>query len=123
MLGAIALLLLCQLAGEIIHRFAGLPLPGPVIGMMILIGWLALLRKERSSLEAVSGWLTAHLAIMFVPSAVGLINQGAILKEYGAGLVVAVTVSTFLTMIVTVLVFRWAMRFVKEDAEGEAGHG
>lgn len=119
MLGAIALLLICQLAGEVIHRFAGVPLPGPVIGMMLLIGWLAIIRKERPGLEAVSGWLTAHLAIMFVPSAVGLINQGAILREYGAGLLVAVTASTFLTMIVTVLVFRWAMRFVKAE-EGEA---
>lgn len=119
MLGAIALLLICQLAGEVIHRFVGVPLPGPVIGMILLIGWLALIRKERPGLEAVSGWLTAHLAIMFVPSAVGLINQGAILREYGAGLLVAVTVSTFLTMIVTVLVFRWAMRFVKAE-EGEA---
>lgn len=119
MLGAIALLLICQLAGEVIHRFAGVPLPGPVIGMMLLIGWLALIRKERPGLDAVSGWLTAHLAIMFVPSAVGLINQGAILREYGGGLLVAVTASTFLTMIVTVLVFRWAMRFVKAE-EGEA---
>lgn len=121
MLGAIALLLSCQLAGEIIHRVAGVPLPAPVIGMLLLIGWLALYRKERPGLEAVSAWLAAHLAIMFVPSAVGLINQGEILKQYGAGLLIAVTVSTFLTMIVTVLVFRWAMRFVKDEKHGGGG--
>lgn len=119
MLGAIALLLVCQLAGELIHRFAGLPLPAPVIGMMLLIVWLAAVRKERPGLEAVSGWLAAHLSIMFVPSAVGLINQGDILKAHGIGLVVAVTLSTFLTMIVTVLAFRWAMRFVKDDGPEE----
>lgn len=121
MLGAIALLLTCQLAGEIIHRVVGVPLPAPVIGMLLLIGWLALYRKERPGLEAVSAWLAAHLAIMFVPSAVGLIDQGEILKQYGAGLLIAVTVSTFLTMIVTVLVFRWAMRFVKDEKHGGGG--
>lgn len=120
MLGAIALLLICQLAGEAIHRVVGVPLPGPVIGMVLLIVWLGCVRRERPGLEAVSGWLAAHLSIMFVPSAVGLIDQGAILKEYGIGLLVAVTLSTFLTMIVTVLVFRWALRFAKDEA-GDAG--
>ena len=37
MIGAIALLLVCQLAGEIIHRLTGLPLPGSVIGMVLLL--------------------------------------------------------------------------------------
>ena len=110
MIGALALLFACQLAGETVHRLAGLPLPGSVIGMLLLIGWLALVRKERPTLDAVSGWLTAHLSIMFVPSAVGLIEQGPALSRYGVGLAVATAVSTVLTMVVTVLVFRWAAR-------------
>jgi len=110
MIGALALLLVCQLAGEALHRLAGAPLPGSVIGMLLLIGWLAALRKERPALEAVSAWLTAHLSIMFVPAAVGLIEQGPALSRYGIGLVVATAVSTVLTMAVTALVFRWAAR-------------
>ncbi len=120
MVGAIALLFVCQLAGEIIHRLTGLPLPGAVIGMMLLVGWLALVRRERPTLEAVSGWLTAHLSIMFVPAAVGLIEEGEALKDYGLALVQAVTVSTLLTMVVTVLVFRLALRWSKSDEEAEA---
>ena len=120
MIGAIALLCACQMAGEVLHRLTGLPLPGPVIGMALLLGWLALVRKARPTLEAVSGWLTAHLSIMFVPSSVGLIEQGEALRRYGVGLVVAVAVSTFLTLSVSALVFRWAMRHVRPagaDAE------
>jgi len=117
MIGAIALLCACQLAGEIVHRLTGLPLPGPVIGMVLLVGWLALVRKERPTLDAVSAWLTAHLSIMFVPSAVGLIEQGPALARYGVGLVVATVASTILTMAVTVLVFRWALRRFGADAE------
>lgn len=110
MIGAIALLLTCQLLGEIIHRAAGLPLPGSVIGMLLLIGWLAAWRKQRPSLNAVTGWLTAHLAILFVPASVGVMEQGALLRRYGVALVLATSVSTIVTLVVTALVFAWAAR-------------
>ena len=116
MLRAIVLLLSCQLAGEMIHRSTGLALPGAVIGMVLLLGWLALVPRERPGLVAVSGWLTAHLAVMFVPAAVGLVDEGAVLSRYGPELVAATVVSTVLTLAVTALVFRWALvRFVPGD--------
>ena len=93
MIGAIALLLVCQLAGEVIHRLTGLPLPGSVIGMVLLLAWLAFVPRERLTLTQVTGWLTAHLSIMFVPAAVGLMEEGAILSRYGLSIVVAVVVS------------------------------
>lgn len=110
MIGAIASLLLCQLAGEIIHRACHLPLPGPVIGMVLLTIWLMLVQQVRPTLTVVTAWLTAHLAIMFVPAAVGLVEQGPALARYGVGLVVATAASTVLTMAVTVLVFTWAAK-------------
>ena len=125
MIGAIALLLVCQLAGEVIHRLTGLPLPGSVIGMVLLLAWLALVPRERLTLTQVTGWLTAHLSIMFVPAAVGLMEEGAILSRYGLGIVVAVAVSTLLTLAVTALVFRAvAGRDEPEpEAEPEMGEG
>ncbi|HUD30481.1 MAG TPA: CidA/LrgA family protein [Novosphingobium sp.] len=114
MLRAILLLLACQLGGEAIHRLTGLALPGAVIGMVLLLAWLALVPRERPTLAAVSGWLTAHLAVMFVPAAVGLIDEGAVLSRYGLALVAATVASTVLTLAVTALVFRWALRFVAD---------
>ena len=110
MLGAIALLLVCQLAGEAVHRFAGVPVPGSVIGMAFLLVWLATVRRERPSLEKVTAWLTAHLAIMFVPAAVGLMNEGPVLARHGLAIIVATVISTLLTLAVTALVFQWAVR-------------
>ena len=118
MIGAIALLLVCQLAGEVIHRLTGLPLPGSVIGMVLLLAWLALVPRERLTLTQVTGWLTAHLSIMFVPAGGGLLEAGAILSRYGLGIVVAVVVSTLLTLAVTALVFRAVAG--REEAEPEA---
>ena len=117
MIGAIALLLVCQLAGEAVHRLTGLPLPGSVIGMVLLLAWLALVPRERLTLTQVTGWLTAHLSIMFVPAAVGVMEEGAILSSYGLGIIVAVVVSTLLTLAVTALVFRAVAG--REDPNGE----
>jgi putative effector of murein hydrolase LrgA (UPF0299 family) len=119
MIGAIALLLVCQLAGEAVHRLTGLPLPGSVIGMVLLLGWLGLVPRERLTLTQVTGWLTAHLSIMFVPAAVGLMEEGAILSRYGLGIVVAVVVSTLLTLAVTALVFR-AVAGREPDSDAES---
>jgi len=120
MLRTIFLLIACQLLGEIVHRLTGLALPGSVIGMILLFAWLALVPRERPTLTVVTGWLTAHLAVMFVPAAVGLIDEGDVLKADGVGLVVATAISTFLTMAVTALVFRWALRrFGPVDTEAD----
>ena len=122
MLAAIALLMTCQLMGEVIHRVTGLPLPGSVIGLVLLLGWLALVPRERPTLKAVTAWLTAHLSIMFVPAAVGLIDEGEPLSRYGIGILAATAVSTLLTRVVTALVFRWAVtRFGPEDAGDKEG--
>ncbi|MCB8879730.1 CidA/LrgA family protein [Acidisoma cellulosilytica] len=116
MIDAIALLFVCLGVGECLHRVAGLPLPPSVIGLLVLLLWLAVMRRERPLLNTVSGWLTAHLSLMFVPAAVGLINQGPALARYGIGLVVATTVSTLLTMLVTVSVFRFVVKRVGSGA-------
>lgn len=119
MLRAIFLLLACQLAGETIHRLTGLALPGAVIGMVLLLAWLAAIPRESPVLTAVTGWLTAHLAVMFVPAAVGLIDEGEAMAAHGIGLVTATVASTVLTMVVTAVVFRWALRrFVPLDDTG-----
>ena len=117
MIDAIALLFVCLGLGECLHRVAGVPLPPSVIGLLALLVWLAAVRRERPVLQSVSGWLTAHLSLMFVPAAVGLINQGPALARYGIGLVVATTISTLLTMLVTVSVFRFV---VKRTGSGPA---
>ena len=119
MIGAIALLLVCQLAGEAVHRLTGLPLPGSVIGMVLLLAWLALVPRERLTLTQVTGWLTAHLSIMFVPAAVGVMEEGAILSRYGLGILVAVVVSTLLTLAVTALVFRAVAGRDEPEPDGE----
>lgn len=72
-LGYFTLLLLCQLAGEALAALFALPVPGPVIGMAILLLGLVATSGPSSHLEAVSGGLLAQLALLFVPAGVGVV--------------------------------------------------
>jgi holin-like protein len=114
MLRAFAILLVCQLAGEGITRALALPLPGPVLGLVILV--LLLFAVERrhlvssttvddTALGKVANGLLGVLGILFVPAGVGVIKNLALLREYGAALAAALVVSTLLTLTVTVWVF------------------
>jgi len=107
--GAIAVLFVFQLLGEVIHRLIGLPVPGAVIGMVLLVAWLAARPRAAPRLEPVSTWLTGHLSVMFVPAAVGVMEQGAVFARFGVALVLATAVSVVLTLVVTALVMRWAL--------------
>ena len=114
MLRAFAILLVCQLAGETMTRALGLPLPGPVLGLVILVMLLFAVERrhlvdsttvDETSLGKVANGLLAVLGILFVPAGVGVIQNLALLREYGAALAAALVVSTLLTLSVTVWVF------------------
>lgn len=121
MLGALVLLLGCQLAGEAVARAAGLPVPGPVLGMALLFGLLLLrgwLRPrdppaDRTALGAVAGVLLGNLSLLFVPAGTGVVQQGPILLRNGPGLLVALVVSTALTLAVTGWVFAAVARWLR----------
>ena len=109
LLTGLAWLLLCQSAGEALTRVAHLGLPGPVIGMLIL---LALLRWNvvREPVGAVADALLAHLSLLFVPVGVGVMTHMALISEYGLRLLLVLVLSTWIGLIVTALVLRATLR-------------
>lgn len=109
LLTGLAWLLLCQSMGEALTRLAHLGLPGPVIGMLILV---CLLRWKfvREPVGAVADALLAHLSLLFVPVGVGVMTHMALLSQYGLRLLVALVLSTWIGLIVTALVLRATLR-------------
>ena len=74
----------CQVAGELVVRVLGLPVPGPVVGMVLLFGVLSVRRPEPGSgvLRAADG-LLRHLQLFFVPAAVGvMVYAGTVRSEW-----------------------------------------
>lgn len=112
MIVSLTLILFCQLLGEVVARGFVWPLPGPVLGMLFLLVFLALRDSIRTkvpefgrALDGTGKGLLAHLSLLFIPASVGVIQRLDVLAEHGLGLAVALIVSTLVTLVVTVVTF------------------
>jgi putative effector of murein hydrolase LrgA (UPF0299 family) len=118
-LRGITWLLLLQSIGELISRGLHLPLPGPVVGMLLL---LVALRWPlvQESVGTVAAFLLQHLSLLFVPVGVGVMTHLDILGTYGARIAVVIVLSTWCSLAVTALVLRALLRDdpATEDVRG-----
>lgn len=112
MLNALTLLFLCQLAGEIVVRSLGITFPGPVLGMALLFGGLLAFGRSGQPLDEVADTLLRNLSLLFVPAAVGVVQQAGLIAANWLAIFAALGVSTVLTLVVTVYTFRAVSRRV-----------
>jgi holin-like protein len=126
MIVSLTIILLCQLLGEVVARGLGWPLPGPVLGMLFLLLFLSLRDRIRTkipefgrALDSTGKGLLAHLSLLFIPASVGVVQRLDVVAEYGVGLAVALVISTFVTLVVTVVAFVVVSRL--SGASMEAG--
>ena len=105
MIEAAILLLLCQLAGESIVRALDMPVPGPVLGGIVMFAFLALRRRVPDNLGRTSHDLLANFSLLFVPAGAGIILHVARLEAEALALIAALIGSTALTIAVAALVF------------------
>ena len=106
LLNYLTLILACQLAGEWLVTASGLPMPGPVIGMVLLFGFLVVRGRLASpgvpkDLAGVADGLLNHLSLLFVPAGVGVMAHFALLEADWIALSTAIIGSSVLTILVT----------------------
>jgi putative effector of murein hydrolase LrgA (UPF0299 family) len=124
MILSLTLILLAQLIGEALARAADLPVPGPLIGLALLLLFLVLRDAAPrlaprvlaaplvdGRLEATGKGLLANLSLMFVPAGAGIVGRLDVLAVHGVALALVVLVSTVATLAATALTFvavsRW----------------
>ena len=102
----LAILLMFQFAGEMMRAVTGLPVPGPVIGMVLLL--IALLAKlpVPAGIHATSRKLLAYLGLLFVPAGAGVVTRLPMIGAHWLPIVIAVVGSTIITMVITAVVMR-----------------
>jgi putative effector of murein hydrolase LrgA (UPF0299 family) len=127
-IASLSLILLCQLAGEIFVRGFKLPMPGPVIGLMLLL--VLLLARDRfavlargplqgDGVENASRGLLANLSLLFVPAGVGVVQKLDLVAEHGIAFLGVLAISVMATLVETVLTFVAASRLM---ARGGSDH-
>ena len=74
MVRGLLVLLACQLVGEFLVTSVGVPVPGPVVGMVILLVALKIRRPgPRSPVVRTADALIGHLQLLFIPAGAGVV--------------------------------------------------
>lgn len=126
MLNYLTLIFGCQLAGELLVTASGLPLPGPVVGMVLLFLFLVVRGRLVSpgvpaQLAAVGDGLLSHLSLLFVPAGVGVMAHFALLEADWIALSTAIIGSSVLTIIVTAYTLLAIRKMAGGSQTGAAG--
>ena len=133
MLNYLTLIFACQLAGEMAVTATGVPLPGPVAGMVLLFFILVVRRRFTAvsgnteqdadsvpeELARVADGLLSHLSLLFVPAGVGIMAHFSLLKQDWLQLSAAIVGSSALTIAVTA----WLMVIIRRSVSDSSGGG
>ncbi len=105
MIHALLALLACQLVGEAAQRVLAIPLPGPVIGMLLMLCLLAASQRFAEFMRPTAQGILANLSLLFVPAGVGVVGHISTLGTQAVSLLIAVVVSTLLAIAAGALAF------------------
>ena len=106
MISGLVQILVFQGLGELITHFLLPLIPGPVIGLVLLLAFLALRRSVNASLDEVASTFSQHFGLLFVPAAVGVVMFWPHLKAHAVAVAAALGESVILTIAVTALVLK-----------------
>jgi holin-like protein len=120
-LQTLTLILACQLAGELAVRALGLPVPGPVLGMLLLLGWLFLRGGVSDDLDRTTSALLEHLSLLFVPAGVGVMVHWESIRQGWQALTLALVASTLIALAATALTMLGVQRLKRRRRNGVDG--
>lgn len=118
MVNAVMIFLIFQLIGEVTIRTLSLPVPGPVVGMLLLFLVLLIRDPLVETVEPTSQFILQHLTLLYVPAAVGVMVHLSLIQNEGLPLVVSVVGGTIITIVVTAVSMRFLMGKFAQKSQG-----
>ena len=94
-------------AGELLVRFTGVPIPSSIIGMVLLCASLKMGIVKLEWVDRLSGFLVHNLGFFFVPAGIGLMNCLGLIADQWVPIVCATVISTVIIIAVTGWVHQW----------------
>jgi holin-like protein len=101
--------------GELISKFFTPDIPGPVIGLLLLLSFLVIKGEVNQPLGMVADTFRQHLGLLFVPASVGVVLFLPDLKAHGLAVTLALLVSVVLTIAVTALVLKFFWKATHDE--------
>ena len=98
MLKGIITLLLFQFLGESISKLFELLIPGPVIGMVLLVVFLIIKKSSFESLDNAVFLHLRYLPLLFIPAAMGIVTQVDILSKEFLAISISLIVGTIIAL-------------------------
>lgn len=92
---------LVSLAGELLHEWIPLPVPGSIYGLVLMFVGLISGVIPYEAVKETGYFLVEIMAVMFVPAGVGLITSFSVLKPLLLPFLVIIVVSSFAVMLVS----------------------
>jgi holin-like protein len=110
MINTFATLLVFQTLGEGLAYALSLPVPGPVIGMVLLFCYLLLKRDVAEKLAPTVSEFLKHLSLLFIPAGVGIMVYAQRVAAEWLPIAAALVVSTVVSLVITAVVLRWLQK-------------
>jgi len=88
-------------SGEALKFWFGWPIPGSVIGMLLLFVSLLLFNKPPKSIQRSSEFILSHLSLLFVPAGVGVMLLFDLIADQWVAMLVSMVLSTFVSLVFT----------------------
>ncbi|CAM3664599.1 hypothetical protein GCM10009865_03370 [Aeromicrobium ponti] len=98
------------------------PIPASVLGMILLYILLSSGIIQIRYIEKSASFLIRHLALFFVPFAVGLMNYAGLIKTTGMQLLLMIAGSTIIGLLITAGLTQSLSRREKERTHHEQSH-
>lgn len=104
------------LIGEILSSTLSLPIPGNILGMVILFVLLCTKTIKVDQISNVTNFLLDHLAFFFIPAGVGLMSSMGIIKATWLQLLIVCIVTTIVIIAVTGITVQFVAERKKNNA-------
>lgn len=93
--------------GEILKAFTGLPLPGNLIGMLLLFASLCFNLVKLEQIETLSDYLLQNLSFFFIPAGVGILTSYQYVSDVAIEFLLICVISTFIVMVISGVVIQF----------------
>ena len=102
-------IILCQIAGNSVVNYLAIPIPGPVIGLLLLFTLLVLRGHVPEGMDRVTAPLLKHMSLLFIPAGTGVLMHLDIIKNEWLPIVAVIALTTPLTLLITAATLRYCM--------------